>query len=107
MSIRYGDGSLATISYASDGHPGTEKERVEVLGRGRSAVISDFSELTLDGKRVASHVDKGHLAEAREFRTAIREGRDTATAAISSTRTTLLAAASMGLGTGPDPMPEA
>lgn len=95
LVIAYADGSIATITYASDGHPSSEKERVEVLGRGRSAVIADFSELTIDGKHVASPADKGHLAEAQEFRAAIRDGRDTASAAISSTRTTLLAAASL------------
>jgi predicted dehydrogenase len=95
IGIRYADGSLASISYGSNGHPATEKERIEVLGRGRSAVIGDFSQLTLDGKRTASSSDKGHRAECQAFREAIRDGVDTATAAISSTRTTLLAAATL------------
>ena len=35
VSLRFGDGSLATITYAEHGHAGTAKERLEILGRGR------------------------------------------------------------------------
>ena len=55
LSLRFADGSVATISYAEFGHAGTSKERLEVLGRGCSAVIDDFSQLSLDGKERQAH----------------------------------------------------
>lgn len=63
VSLRYRGGSLATITYATGGHPGTSKERLEVLGRGRSAVIDDFRRTVLDGKESkVGGQDKGHTA---------------------------------------------
>lgn len=96
--LRYGDGSLATVTYAAGGHGGTEKERVEVLGRGRSAVISDFREVVLDGRSSGSgRQDKGHRAELAAFRQAVRSGeRHHAADAIATGRATLAAAASLG-----------
>ncbi|MCA1846220.1 MAG: Gfo/Idh/MocA family oxidoreductase, partial [Actinobacteria bacterium] len=69
VSLRYGDGSLATITYAAGGHPSTPKERIEVLGRGRSAVIDDFRAVVLDGRPVKpAPRGKGHRAGVAEFR---------------------------------------
>jgi len=93
LSLRYEDGSLATITYASGGHHSVSKERIEVLGRGRSAVLDDFGTVTLDGEKVggSSGWGKGHDAEVRAFRTALASGAPIGTA-IGSTRTTLKAA---------------
>ena len=96
LTLRYPDG-LATISYAADGHPSTEKERIEVLGRGRSATVVDFRQVHLDGRaQPAKNFDKGHRAEAEGLARAIRLGQDTGSSAIASTKATLLAAASLG-----------
>lgn len=96
VSLRYPGGSLATISYASGGHPGTDKERIDVLGRGHTAVILNFSELLIDGRKVAmSHPDKGHGAEVRAFREALSSGRS-ADSSEASSYTTLLVARSLG-----------
>lgn len=63
VSLRYSDGSLATITYATGGHPRTSKERLEVLGRGRSVVIEDFRRTLLDdAESKAGGQDKGHSA---------------------------------------------
>jgi predicted dehydrogenase/threonine dehydrogenase-like Zn-dependent dehydrogenase len=96
MSLRYDDGSLATITYASGGHHSVSKERIEVLGRGRTAVVDDFADVTLDGERIRgnSRSPKGHIAEIRAFRTALASGAPIGVAT-GSTRTTLQAATSL------------
>lgn len=69
VSLRFGDGSVATISYAEFGHASTPKERLEILGRGRSVVIDDFVKLMADGKDVKlDQPGKGHTANLVEFR---------------------------------------
>ena len=93
VSLRYADGSVATVSYASGGHPSTEKERIEVHGGGHSATILDFARVTLDGKEAGKgNFDKGHVAGVHAFRAALAGG-ESASSAIASTRTTLDAAA--------------
>lgn len=42
LSLLFEDGSLASITYATDGHRAVPKERVEVHGGGVSAVIDDW-----------------------------------------------------------------
>lgn len=77
VTVQFRDRSIATIVYASGGHSSTEKERLEVLGRGHTAVISDFRTTTIDGKAArSSGQDKGHRAELEFFRRTIRLGRD-------------------------------
>jgi predicted dehydrogenase/threonine dehydrogenase-like Zn-dependent dehydrogenase len=69
VSLRFADGSVATISYAEFGHATTSKERVEVLGRGKSIVIDDFAKLSIDGKGIKlSEPGKGHAANLSRFR---------------------------------------
>ena len=98
LCARYPAGSLATISYASSGHPTTEKERIEVLGRGRSATVLDFRSVHLDGKAVDGRFDKGHPAEVAAFLRAVRTGDaiPPTTWAFASSRTALAAAADLG-----------
>ncbi len=68
LVIGFADGSVATVTYATGGHHSTEKERVEVLGRGHTAVIVDFRELVLDGKSTSLRPqDKGHTRQIEEF----------------------------------------
>lgn len=42
INLRFADGSIASIVYTADGSKAQPKERVEVHGGGRSAVIDDF-----------------------------------------------------------------
>lgn len=96
LCLRYRDRSLATITYASNGHTRTEKERVEILGRGRSAIIVDFREIQLDGHvQPVRGLDKGHRAEAEAFLRALQGEAGVTSAAIASTRTSLLAVADL------------
>jgi predicted dehydrogenase len=71
-TIRFEDGSLGTVIYGANGDPGYPKERLEVLGDGRVAVLEDFRTLEMSqrGRRhYARSVaqDKGHRAEAAAF----------------------------------------
>ncbi|MGH9228826.1 MAG: bi-domain-containing oxidoreductase [Acidimicrobiales bacterium] len=97
VALRHADGSLSTISYAAGGDSGVEKERVEVLGRGHSAVISDYRSVILDGKpEKGGRQDKGHRAAVAAFREAVLAGDPSRSVGFESSRVVLAAAASLG-----------
>jgi predicted dehydrogenase len=81
ITLRFADGSVGAIAYASGGDPGLPKERLEVFGTRRAAVLDDFSSAHVFssgrrlrfGGRVASQ-DKGHAAEMTAFLEAVRRG---------------------------------
>ena len=96
VSLAHEDGSLSTISYAAGGHTSTEKERIEILGRGHTVVVSDFRELVVDGSaRKLGGQDKGHQAMVRAFQEAVRRGEATEVG-LASSRVVLEAAAALG-----------
>jgi predicted dehydrogenase len=81
LTLVFGDGSMGTIVYASGGDRSLPKERLEVLGGGRAAVLDDFrtAEVFVGGK--SQHFggrfpgqDKGHAAELEAFVAAVRSG---------------------------------
>jgi predicted dehydrogenase len=77
--LRFADGSIGTLAYGAGGDRGQPKERMEVLGRGRSAELDDFRSLVLwsNGKdhRVRRMFrDKGHRAAVETFFACCREG---------------------------------
>jgi predicted dehydrogenase len=80
ISIKFGDGSLGTVTYASVGDKAAVKERVQVMGGGSLMVLEDFRELKAfdQGKRSNSRIrfrqDKGHGASVAAFVEAIRRG---------------------------------
>lgn len=98
VALRLADASLA-ISYARSGHPGTSKERLEILGRGALAVIDDFRALTLDKRPVRlTHPGKDHAEEVAAFRALLTEGDPAVSeSAFSSIRADLAAAASLSV----------
>lgn len=69
ISLTFSDGSIGTLTYVSNGSRSSSKERVEVFGGGRTAVLDDFRRLETfsDGRRRVwrdrLRQDKGHLAE--------------------------------------------
>ena len=79
ITLRHDNGSISNVAYLSGGDKAFPKERVEVIGGGRVAVIDDFKGVTLveNGKvrrkNLGGH-DKGHRAEVEAFAKAIREG---------------------------------
>jgi len=97
VMLRHANGSLSTISYASSGHPGTRKERVEVLGDGHTWVLDDFRRLERDGKELLSsgRQDKGQAGAVRHFRAAIDGSPGQTAALLASARVTLAAAAGL------------
>lgn len=96
VSLRYPDSSVAAITYGSGAAEGTPKERIEVLGRGRSAIVDDFRRIYLDGRVTKiSPQDKGHAAEMKALARALDErSAEPGSSAIATTRATLRAAAS-------------
>jgi predicted dehydrogenase len=81
-SLRFADGSQATISYLANGDKSYSKERIEVFGGGSVAVLEDFRRLELirDGKnrtfRSPLRQDKGHRGELEAFVAAIQSGSE-------------------------------
>jgi predicted dehydrogenase/threonine dehydrogenase-like Zn-dependent dehydrogenase len=79
ITLRHADGSVSSIAYLAGGDKAFPKERVEVLGGGRLAVIEDFREVvTSKGGKIKKsrgwQQDKGHRAEVAEFARVLAEG---------------------------------
>ncbi len=79
INIKFRNGSIATISYFSNGSKELKKEYLEVFSNGVSVVLDDFKELRIYGKKRSSYKlfnqDKGHKKEVNEFISSIKEGR--------------------------------
>ncbi|HYG73893.1 MAG TPA: Gfo/Idh/MocA family oxidoreductase, partial [Planctomycetota bacterium] len=79
ITLRHANGSISSIAYVSSGDKAFPKERVEIFGGGRVAVIDDFRELTtsVDGKQKTAggwKQDKGHHAEIEAFSNVLARG---------------------------------
>lgn len=80
VTLSFRDGSIGSIVYASGGDRSLPKERLEVFGDGRVAVLDDFVTLSVhEGgrQRRAARLrtqDKGHEAELRAFVDAVVRG---------------------------------
>ncbi len=79
ITMRHANGGISSVAYLSGGDRALPKERVEVSGGGRSAVIDDFKEVHLYARGKAKHekawqTDKGHLDEIEAFAAAIGGG---------------------------------
>jgi polar amino acid transport system substrate-binding protein len=79
MNLMFEDGSIAGISYFSNGNKKVPKELIEVFCGGIVFQVNDFRYLQVWGARERKirfrGQDKGHAAEIREFLDAIRKGR--------------------------------
>ena len=77
-TLRFPDGSLATILYSALGDPSLGKERVEVLGEAGAGVLEDFGELRLHRRAEetsrSGRRDKGHAREMAAFARACHTG---------------------------------
>jgi len=76
ITLRHANGSVSSIGYLSGGDKAYGKERVEVVGDGKVAVIDDFrrAEACVAGRRKKlwrGRLDKGHQAELRVLAEAI------------------------------------
>jgi polar amino acid transport system substrate-binding protein len=80
VSLGFSDGSVASLVYSSESASGLPKERYEIGGGGKSAVLDDFRRLELYDRNKKSTVrsraqDKGHSEELDHFFRCVREGR--------------------------------
>jgi predicted dehydrogenase/threonine dehydrogenase-like Zn-dependent dehydrogenase len=79
LTLRHANGSISSIGYLAGGDRAYGKERVEVLGGGKLAVIEDFRDMTTStGGKVKTHKpwaqDKGYRAEIEAFAQALAKG---------------------------------
>ena len=78
VSIRFADGSVGSIGYFAEGGKSMPKERCEIIGGGRSAVIDNFSKVEFFGKskkQMKKFSGKGHSEEMVEFVSALKTGQ--------------------------------
>ena len=80
ITLRHANGSISNIAYLAGGDKAFPKERVEVFGGGRVAVIDDFRSGTTcrngRSKTEKMRQDKGHRAEVEAFASAMTQGSD-------------------------------
>jgi predicted dehydrogenase/threonine dehydrogenase-like Zn-dependent dehydrogenase len=97
VSLRFADGSLATICYGS-AVSSAGKEWIEITSGSRRLIINDFRTAKLDGKLLwRGRQDKGHRACAAEFRRAVTGGAALPTRAmLATTHATIQAALRAG-----------
>ncbi len=80
ITLTYPNGSLGVVTYLANGDRALGKERAEIHGGGRSAVLDDFRRLekVQDGRRRVKRSwlrqDKGHGAECEAFLRAVQSG---------------------------------
>lgn len=102
ISLQYRDGSTASIAYSADASPKTAKEQIDILGRGHTVSIDNFTSLVVDGRKVKlEKADKGHSENLRAFAQAIRSGaanHPEVLASIATTAVMLSAAESLTSG---------
>lgn len=98
LTIGFDDGSLGTVHYFANGDSSFPKERLEVFGQGKVAVIDDWRSLELTGggksqRQSSQTMQKGFDEEAKAFLDACRSGTPPvpAQALIETTLVTLLA----------------
>lgn len=80
VSLRYGDGSLATITYLTEAHRRFPKETFEASSGGRTARLDNFRRTTVWSgtrpriRRRLGSPDKGQRAQIAAFLTSVRTG---------------------------------
>lgn len=79
IALSFGDGSMGTIHYLSNGHRGFAKERLDVFAGGRVLALDNFRTLSGHGWPAFKRMnlwrqDKGHRACVAAFVRAIEEG---------------------------------
>jgi predicted dehydrogenase/threonine dehydrogenase-like Zn-dependent dehydrogenase len=107
VSLRFADGSVGTITYATGGDARFPKETFDVTGAGRNARLDNFTRATVwnrkgkDVKRSLTGQDKGQRAQLAAFVEAVRTGSAMPVGADSlfaTTRATIAATTSLVSG---------
>jgi predicted dehydrogenase len=106
-TLRFADGSVATISYVTDGSSRFPKETLDVTGDGRNGRLDNFQRVTVwsasgkSGHRVLAGQDKGQRAQLDRFVHAVRTGSDMPIpleSLVATTRATLAVDSSLSSG---------
>lgn len=80
VTLRYPDGSLGTVTYATGGNGRSPKEVLDVTGGGRSARLDNFARASVwtpsgrHSRRALAGKDKGQAAMLHQFVDAVRQG---------------------------------
>lgn len=78
ITIRFDDGSVGTVHYLANGDASVPKEYFEVFGGNRTAIMENFSRVTLSRDRKRKELklngDKGHAAEVAQTLEAMKTG---------------------------------
>lgn len=79
ITLRLADGSNASIAYLAEGDKSVAKERIEVYGGGKTAIMDDFRRVSLfsGGKETVKKTtgqDKGQPEEIRELCSTVLSG---------------------------------
>jgi polar amino acid transport system substrate-binding protein len=79
INLSFENGSIASISYFSNGSKRVDKEYLEIFCRGQSIVVHDFKTMEIHGTSSArmklKAQDKGHKEELLRFFNAIKTGQ--------------------------------
>jgi len=77
-TVRFRDGTVGTVVYATAGDSGIGKERLEVFGDGTAAVLDNFRAVHASAngrrRRLKAPAGKGHREEILAFLDAVRNG---------------------------------
>lgn len=78
ITLKFSDGSIGNLLYVANGDKGLAKERIEISGAGKSAIIDDFKNLTVYSNN-KSHKEnltgKGYKEEVIAFLEALKTGK--------------------------------
>lgn len=78
IQLSFENGSIASITYFSNGNKEVSKERLEVFASGNVYIMDDFKSLQIAGKQnklFKATQDKGHAAELMAFIHAVKNGQ--------------------------------
>jgi predicted dehydrogenase/threonine dehydrogenase-like Zn-dependent dehydrogenase len=109
VSLRYPDGSLGSITYATGGHRRFPKETLDVTGGGANARLDNFTRVAVwtsrgrEHKRSLTGQDKGQRAEVEAFVRSVQRGEPmpiTLESLVATTRATLRAEGASVTGAG-------
>lgn len=79
VSLRFADGSIATLSHTPGGSTALPREEIEIISSGHTARLHDFARLEIHHRRVEytklREHDWGHAEQATRFLDSVRSGR--------------------------------
>jgi predicted dehydrogenase/threonine dehydrogenase-like Zn-dependent dehydrogenase len=93
-TLKFADGSIASLAYCTVGSKTSGGERLEVFGQGFGAVTEDFKHLSLRRKMRSNSSkfwgDKGYKEQMESFVASLRQGKPQEVTAVDGARATLV-----------------